>query len=330
MYNGEQLAQCLTYFGLPCKFIKMKNAPRNTIYYFDFTDWSKVTDSQQKNALHRLSLYAKREFNYTKSNISHFAVYHAEDNYSVIPLFALKLPEENTYKFIVGIDEDGEQVNISLNDTIHTLVAGCTGSGKSVFLKGLLYSLLSNNKPDILKCAIIDKKRTLNYWIKAAHCFAVGNSDNDSINILHTFQKEMYRRYAEMQRRGIERNIGQFPKWVLIIDELADLMLTNRKKEIEEKIVSLCQLGRAAGIHCILCTQSPRVSVISGLIQANTPTKIIFKTANTNESVLCLGHMGAENLLGNGDCLVKLPDRINEIRVQAPFATDEELKKCFE
>ena len=105
MYNGEQLAQCLTYFGLPCKFIKMKNAPRNTIYYFDFTDWSKVTDSQQKNALHRLSLYAKREFNYTKSNISHFAVYHAEDNYSVIPLFDLKLPEENTYKFIVGIDE---------------------------------------------------------------------------------------------------------------------------------------------------------------------------------------------------------------------------------
>jgi S-DNA-T family DNA segregation ATPase FtsK/SpoIIIE len=91
----------------------------------------------------------------------------------------------------------------------------------------------------------------------------------------------------------------------------------------------LCQLARACGIHVILATQTPRVAVVSGLIQSNTPTKIIFKTASIRESVLCLGHAGAEKLLGNGDCLVKLPDRVNEIRIQTPFASDEQFKNAF-
>ena len=330
MYNGEQLAQALTVFGLPCEFKETKKTPRNTIYYFDFTEWDKVTAGRQKNALNRLSLYAKRQFNYIDSSISHFAIYHAENNYSVVPLFNLELPADDTKKFISGINEDGEQVNISLDEMTHALVAGTTGSGKSVFLKSFLYSLLATNSPENLKCAIIDKKRSLNYWGKAAHCFKISNDDTSAISLLNTFQQEMYRRYETMQKRGIEKNIGQFPKWVLTIDELADLMLTDRKTEIENKLVSLCQLGRAAGIHCVLCTQSPRVAVVSGLIQANTPTKIIFKTANTRESVLCLGHAGAEALLGNGDCLIKLPDRVKEIRVQTPFASDKEFRKCIE
>lgn len=330
MYNGEQLAQALTVFGLPCVFKEMKQTPRNTIYYFDFTDWNKVTAGRRKTSLDRLSLYAEHQFNYIDSNISHFAIYHAEDNYSIVPLFELALPADDTYKFIAGINEDGGQVNISLDEMTHALIAGTTGSGKSVFLKSFLYSLLTTNSPNKVKCAIIDKKRSLNYWSRAAHCLKVVNDDISAITLLNTFQKEMYNRYEELQRRGLEKNIGLFPKWVLIIDELADLMLTERKTKIESKLVSLCQLGRAAGIHCILCTQSPRVAVVSGLIQANTPTKIIFKTANTRESVLCLGHSGAEKLLGNGDCLIKLPDKVKDIRVQTPFASDEDFRNCIE
>ena len=327
-YKGEQLAECLTVFGLPCKFKEMKQAPRTTTYYFNFINIAKVTPSKQKTALQRLSMYAQREFNYTNSNISHFAIYHAEDNNAVVHLSTVELPEKDTSQFVAGITEQNEQLNISLDKMIHGLIAGTTGSGKSVFIKDLLYTLCVSNSPDKVQFAIVDKKRTLNFFGRIGHCLKVGNTDTEAVYILKRFQDEMYRRYAELQKLGLEKNQGQFPKWVLVVDELADLMLTDLKEDIEKYLVSLCQLGRAAGIHCILCTQTPRVAVVSGLIQANTPTKMIFKTASIKESVLCLGHGGAEKLLGNGDCLIKLPDRVNEIRVQTPFASDEEFKNA--
>ena len=325
-FKGEQLAQCLTAFGLPCEFKEIKTAPRITTYYFDFLNIAKVTAAKQTEALQRLSMYAKIEFNYTKSNISHFAIYHAENNNAIVHLSTIDIPEHDTNQFVAGITEENEQLNISLDKMIHGLIAGTTGSGKSVFIKDLLYTLCVSNSPEKVQVAIIDKKRTLNFFSRIGHCLKVGNTDTEAVYILKRFQDEMYRRYAELQKLGIEKNYGQFPKWVLVIDELADLMFTNLKSEIEKILVSLCQLGRAAGIHCILCTQSPRTAVISGLIQANTPTKMIFKTASIKESVLCLGHKGAEELLGNGDCLIKLPDQVNEIRVQTPFASDEEFK----
>lgn len=330
MFNGEKLAQCLTAFGLPCSFKERQLTPRTTIYHFDFSDWSKVTKGRINNAVQRLSMYSRREFSQVESTVAQFAIAHEEANQPIVPLGSIALPEEGSASFVAGINQQNEQVNISLDKMVHALVAGTTGSGKSVFLKSFIYTLLAQNKPRALNIAIIDKKMGLNFWGKASHCMAVANDDRAAIAVLDRFQNEMYRRYAELNKRGLEKNNGLFPKWVLVVDELADLMLTERKAEIENKLVSLCQLGRAAGIHCVLCTQSPRVAVVSGLIQANTPTKIIFKTANTRESVLCLGHSGAEKLLGNGDCLVKLPDRVNEMRVQAPFASESEFRSCVE
>lgn len=327
-FKGEQLAECLTAFGLPCVFKELKTAPRITTYYFDFLNITKVTLTKQTEALQKLSMHAKIEFNYTKSNISHFAIYHAENNNAIVHLSTIDIPEHDTNQFVAGITEENEQLNISLDKMVHGLIAGTTGSGKSVFIKDLLYTLCVSNSPEKVQVAIIDKKRTLNFFSRIGHCLKVGNTDTEAIYILKRFQDEMYLRYAELQKLGIEKNNGQFSKWVLVIDELADLMFTNLKSEIEKTLVSLCQLGRAAGIHCILCTQSPRTAVISGLIQANTPTKMIFKTASIKESVLCLGHKGAEELLGNGDCLIKLPDQVNEIRVQTPFASDEEFKNA--
>lgn len=327
-FKGEQLAECLTAFGLPCVFKELKTAPRITTYYFDFLNITKVTLTKQTEALQKLSMHAKIEFNYTKSNISHFAIYHAENNNAIVHLSTIDIPEHDTNQFVAGITEENEQLNISLDKMVHGLIAGTTGSGKSVFIKDLLYTLCVSNSPEKVQVAIIDKKRTLNFFSRIGHCLKVGNTDTEAVYILKRFQDEMYRRYAELQKLGIEKNNGQFPKWVLVIDELADLMFTNLKSEIEKILVSLCQLGRAAGIHCILCTQSPRTAVVSGLIQANTPTKMIFKTASIKESVLCLGHKGAEELLGNGDCLIKLPDQVNEIRVQTPFASDEEFKNA--
>ena len=327
-YKGDLIAEYLTAFGLPCKFKELKKAPRITTYYFDFLNLARVTTSKQKTAVQRLSMAANNDFYITKSNISHFAIYHNENNNALVHLSTVDLPQQDTFQFVAGITEQNEQLNISLETMIHGLIAGTTGSGKSVFIKNLLYTLCVSNSSDKLAFAIIDKKRTLNFFNRIPYSLMVGNTDKEAVYILKRFQDEMYRRYSELQKLGLEKNNGQFKKWVLVVDELADLMLTDLKEEIEKHLVSLCQLGRAAGIHCILCTQTPRVAVVSGLIQANTPTKMIFKTASIKESVLCLGHKGAEELLGNGDCLIKLPDRVNEIRVQTPFASDEEFKKA--
>jgi hypothetical protein len=179
-------------------------------------------------------MYAQREFAYTQSNISHFAIYHAEDNNAVVHLSTIDLPQQDTFNFVAGITEQNEQLNISLDKMIHGLIAGTTGSGKSVFIKDLLYTLCVSNSPDKVQFAIVDKKRTLNFFSRIGHCLKVGNTDTEAVYILKRFQDEMYRRYAELQKLGLEKNQGQFPKWVLIIDELADLMLTNLKEDIEK------------------------------------------------------------------------------------------------
>lgn len=323
----EQLEACLASFGLPCTFKGMKQAPRITTYFFDYNNIAKATPTKTRAAAQKLSMLANFPIHLTTSPTSHFALYHAESNRPIVPVTSLTLPNENSNEFIAGITEDNEQLNISFDKALHILIAGTTGSGKSVFINNLLYTLLASEKTiNNINFAIIDKKRTLNFWGNAGHCMGVANDDKTALMYIKEVRKEMYSRYEKMQAMGIEKNRGQFPKWILIIDELADLMLTDYRKEIDENLVSLCQLGRAAGIHCVLATQAPRVSVISGLIQANTPTKIIFKTASAKESVLCLGHKGAEELLGNGDCIIKLPDSIKEYRVQAPYASDDNFK----
>ena len=323
----EELENCMASFGVPCTFKGIRQAPRITTYFFDYKNIAKATPTKTRAAVQKLSMLANFPIHLTTSPTSHFALYHAENNRPVIQIADLTYPENGSNEFVAGITEDNEQLNISFDKALHILIAGTTGSGKSVFINNLIYTAIINQQDvNNIRYAIIDKKRTLNFWDKLNFSLGVANDDKNALMYIKEVRKEMYSRYEKMQAMGIEKNRGQFPKWILIIDELADLMLTDYRKEIDENLVSLCQLGRAAGIHCVLATQAPRVSVISGLIQANTPTKIIFKTASAKESVLCLGHKGAEELLGNGDCIIKLPDSIKEYRVQAPYASDDNFK----
>lgn len=320
-YSGQQLAECLTAFGCCCSFIEETESPDAFYYHFKITNVLTFTPSRLKTACYRLQIHANnRNLEKVNSSVGHFAIKNPKTSPDVVYLANLQSPPP--LSFVAGVDENGKQLNISLDEMVHCLVAGTTGSGKTVFLNAAIYNLLKNNT----KVFIVDKKRSLNFWERAENCEIVINDEVSAVGLLKIIQNEMYKRYKIMQKHGVEKNQGQFPKWLLVIDELADLMLSERKKDIENMLVSLCQLGRAAGIHCMICTQSPRVAVVSGLIQANTPTKIIFKTASTRESVLCLGRSGAEKLRGNGDCLIKLPHIANELHLQAPFVTIENLK----
>ena len=328
-YNIKELSEKLTLYGVPCVGVETQTSPRRTTYFFNLLNIKDVTTNKINRAVERLSFFKKDNFILRSGDgVSHFSIFSNEDNNPIINLSALKLPKYNASEFIAGINESGEQVNIKFSEMPHALIAGTTGSGKSVFVQNIVYSAAASNSGKNLKIAIIDKKRSLEY-IKIPHLLGFAFDDIKALNILKAFQSEMYKRYEKMRVLGVENGEGYFQKWVLIIDELADLMLTNQKKEIEKTLVSLLQLSRAANITVILCTQSPRVAVITGLIQANTPTKIIFKTVSARESVLCLGHKGAEELLGNGDCIIKLPKSTKEYRIQTPFATNEEFRAAL-
>jgi DNA segregation ATPase FtsK/SpoIIIE, S-DNA-T family len=221
----------------------------------------------------------------------------------------------------LGIDHDGTPVYIDVAKMPHMLIAGATGSGKSVALDAILCSLLYCAAPSQVQLVLIDPKRVeLGAYAGLPHLAKPIITDTaEAIKTLQQAEAAMDNRYKAMSR-GKEPG----PRLVIVIDELADLMLTSRKA-VEHSIVRIAQLGRAAGIHLILATQKPLVSVVTGLIQANTPCKLALQTASTSDSVRILGHKGAESLLGRGDALLKLPDRVQEIRLQCAYTSETDV-----
>ncbi|OQB14294.1 MAG: DNA translocase FtsK [Firmicutes bacterium ADurb.Bin193] len=150
-------------------------------------------------------------------------------------------------------------------------------------------------------------------------------SATDAVNTLQAVNDAMDKHYKVMARKRTKSGTDAgFPWLVIVIDELADLMLVS-KKAVEQSIIRIAQLGRAAGIHLIVATQKPVVSVITGLIQGNIPAKLALQTASTSDSVRILGHKGAEQLLGRGDAWLKLPDRVQEVRLQCAYTSDNDV-----
>jgi DNA segregation ATPase FtsK/SpoIIIE, S-DNA-T family len=221
----------------------------------------------------------------------------------------------------LGIDEQGIPVYIDIARMPHMLIAGATGSGKSVALDAILCSMLYCAAPTQVQFVLIDPKRVeLGAYAGLPHLAKpIITSTPEAIQTLQQLECAMDNRY-----KALERGKAIGPRMVIVIDELADLMLTSRKA-VEHSIVRIAQLGRAAGIHLILATQKPLVSVVTGLIQANTPCKLALQTASTGDSVRILGHKGAEKLLGRGDALLKLPDRVGEIRLQCAYTSESDI-----
>ena len=150
-------------------------------------------------------------------------------------------------------------------------------------------------------------------------------SAGEAVGTLASINAAMDKRYKTMAKRRTKSGTDTgFPRMVIVIDELADLMLTS-KKAVEESIIRIAQLGRAAGIHLIVATQKPVVSVVTGLIQGNIPCKLALQTASTGDSVRILGHKGAESLLGRGDAWLKLPDQVQEIRLQCAYTGPKDI-----
>ena len=238
----------------------------------------------------------------------------------------------------LGEDTGGNPVVTDLASLPHLLIAGATGSGKSVCLNSIVASLLFTKPPDQLRMFMGDPKRVeLTQFNGIPHLIAPVIVDVDEVNpMLRALMSEMLSRYKLMEDIGA-RNISAYnaktkepmPYLVLIVDELADLMMVGGF-EIEQNLVRLAQLGRATGIHLILATQRPSVNVVTGLLKANVPARVAFAVASQVDSRVILDTVGAEKLLGRGDMLLLTNDSPKARRVQGALVFDEEIDRVVE
>ena len=242
----------------------------------------------------------------------------------------------------VGKDIVGNPFITDLKKLPHLLIAGTTGSGKSVGVNAMLVSLLYRNSPDQLKLLMIDPKMLeFSIYNDIPHLLTpVITQPKKAIIALANMVSEMEKRYKLMSQtktKNIENynekakkeGREEFPYIVIIIDELADLMMTSGK-DVEFYIARLAQMARASGIHLIVATQRPSVDVVTGLIKANLPSRISFKVGQKIDSKIILDTQGAESLLGRGDMLFTPPGSSSIIRLHAPFVTEEEIESIVE
>ncbi|MCI8387442.1 MAG: DNA translocase FtsK [Clostridiales bacterium] len=238
----------------------------------------------------------------------------------------------------LGMDVAGNPVFLDIAKMPHILIAGTTGSGKSVCINSLIISILYKARPDEVKFILIDPKKVeLNIYNGLPHLIVPVVSDpKKAAGSLHWAVTEMERRYELIEGAGVRNLKGynqsiandptaeRLPQIVIIIDELADLMMT-AKDDVEESICRIAQKARAAGMHLVIGTQRPSVDVITGLIKANVPSRIAFTTVSQVDSRTIIDVTGAEKLIGRGDMLFSPVGSIKPIRVQGSFVSDEEV-----
>ncbi|WP_198547677.1 DNA translocase FtsK [Helicobacter pylori] len=242
----------------------------------------------------------------------------------------------------LGKDIVGNPFITDLKKLPHLLIAGTTGSGKSVGVNAMILSLLYKNPPDQLKLVMIDPKMVeFSIYADIPHLLTPIITDpKKAIGALQSVAKEMECRYSLMSEYKVKtidsyneqapnNGVEAFPYLIVVIDELADLMMTGGK-EAEFPIARIAQMGRASGLHLIVATQRPSVDVVTGLIKTNLPSRVSFRVGTKIDSKVILDTDGAQSLLGRGDMLFTPPGANGLVRLHAPFATEDEIKKIVD
>ena len=271
-------------------------------------------------------------------------------NESVDTIYLREILESDLFKeskspltVALGKDIVGKPFITDIKKLPHLLIAGTTGSGKSVGINAMILSLLYRNDPEHLKLMLIDPKMLeFSIYNDIPHLLTpVITEPKKAIAALANMVGEMNRRYtlmADNRTKNIDNynekvkkdgSAEPFPFIVIIIDELADLMMTGGK-EVEYSIARLAQMARASGIHLIVATQRPSVDVVTGLIKANLPSRLSYRVGQRIDSKVILDAMGAESLLGRGDGLFTPPGSTGLVRLHAPWSTEEEVEEIVE
>jgi len=242
--------------------------------------------------------------------------------------------------FSLGLDVSGMPVVADINKMPHLLIAGTTGSGKSVLINAIISSILFRASPEEVKFIMVDPKRVeLTPYNDIPHLLTPVITDvGKVVHALKWATAEMERRYRLFEEMSVKNIAGYnelsgfqaMPYIIIIVDEMADVMMSKNANEVEESIVRIAQMARAVGIHLILATQRPSVNVLTGLIKANIPARIAFQVTSMIDSRVIIDTPGAEKLLGKGDMLYIPPDTAKPKRIQGAFVSDKEIKNLID
>ena len=300
--NGNTIATNFGELGLQVKFVSGTSSPLGETYLYDLVYVSQFNKNYLKSLITKIAVYHHKDIDLIDTKEAHFGLFVHKNQSTMLSLYQC-MRECNERDIVIGKDNYNNLVKLDFSSIPHLLVAGTTGSGKSVLLHNLLVNLLCHYK-DKLQLVIIDPKGTeLNMYRSVRNTTFVDNTLR-SINVLQQLENIMDTRY----KNGNHYNHEIF----IVIDELADLMLTS-KYEVEQSLIRIAQKGRACGMHLIVATQRPSCDVVSGLIKANLPYRICLKTASVRDSVVIMDKKGSETL-DVGEAIVKLG--VKEIRTK--------------
>lgn len=343
--QGRILEETLKNFGVNAKVSKIRIGPAVT--QFEIQPDIGVKVSKIINLQNDIALSLAAKDIRIEAPIPGKSAVGIEVPNSVISMVTLRevlksKESGNLLEVALGKDISGSPITAELNKMPHLLVAGATGSGKSVCINGIIISLLMKAKPHEVKLMMIDPKMVeLNVYNGIPHLLSpvVTNPQkaNDALNKIvsemerrydlfshsGTRNMEAYNQYLERESEDPEK-VQKLPYIVVIIDELADLMMV-ASKDVEASITRIAQMARAAGIHLIIATQRPSVDVITGIIKANIPSRIAFSVSSSTDSRTIIDSQGAEKLLGRGDMLFLPSGRSKPLRVQGAFLSDDEV-----
>jgi S-DNA-T family DNA segregation ATPase FtsK/SpoIIIE len=344
--KGQRIRETLAHFGIGVKVARIQEGPVVTQYALDVEPGIKL--SRIEGLADNLALALSARSIRIEAPIPGEPYVGVEIPNAAFDLVTLKevlgsrnfaeLSGRSKLAFALGQDVAGQPYSADLSKMPHLLIAGATGSGKSVCVNAIITSFLSNATPTEVKLILIDPKRVeLAQYKGIPHLLTeVIVEPEKSVNALKWTVQAMEGRYHEFAKRGV-RNIAGYnealrpgepvmPYIVVIIDELADLMMVSAY-EVEATITRIAQLARATGIHLVVATQRPSVQVITGLIKANIPSRIAFAMTSGIDSRTILDTTGAEDLLGRGDMLYQPIDAPRAVRLQGVLVTDPEIEE---
>ncbi len=355
--NIEKLEKVLQDFGIHAKVVEVNVGPSVTQYELEISSGTKVSKILGLNREISLAL-AKKDVRIQapipgKSTVG---IELANDSIMMVGLREILESDRakgSTNKLLVGLGKDimGRSICCDIDKTPHLLVAGATGSGKSVCINCIIASILMRTKPNEVRLVLVDPKKVeLSMYNGIPHLLMpVVTDPKKASEALKKIVHEMEIRYDKFSEKNV-KNIATYNAWVdkqnegieeeeekiphmqyivVIIDELADLMLV-ASKEVEDSIMRITQMARAAGIHLIVATQRPSTDVITGVVKANIPSRISFAVSSQIDSRTILDASGAEKLLGKGDMLFFPMGEISPTRVQGAWVSDEDLEKIVD
>lgn len=345
---GQRLIELLEQFGVKAKLVAIQIGP--TVTRFEIKPdlgvrVNKISSLQQDIKMALAASEIRIEAPIPGKSAVGIEIPNAKKNTVSMRELLTNVPNDLKNKSLLialGKDLSGNCIYGELNKMPHLLIAGATGSGKSVCVNSIITSILMRTTPDQVKLLLIDPKKVeFTPYKNVPHLIAPvitdGEQANRSLKVVVKMMEKRYDIFAKLGVKNIEgyydylkanpsEELDKMPWLVVIIDELADLMLA-ASKEVEASIQRITQLARAAGIHLIVATQRPSVDVITGVIKSNIPSRIAFQVSSNVDSRTIIDQQGAERLLGNGDMLYVPRDSNVPLRVQGVYVSDNEVEK---